>query len=186
MMSRLRPFEARRAREQRVRVVMAEHHHTILRRMRRLGVADGDAHDAAQEVFFTFARRLVDVPVHRERSFLFATATRIAANWRRKRRPWREAPLDEASVRAAELDPEQLSQLLFARARLQQWLERWSAERRAVFVLCELEGMTAADAAELLGIAVGTVKTRLRAARELFRSSVRWLNLSTPSRQRLP
>jgi len=43
-----------------------------------------------------------------------------------------------------------------------------TAETRAAFVLHELEEMTLADIATLLGLPQGTVASRLRRARRLF------------------
>ncbi|WP_434428037.1 RNA polymerase sigma factor [Nannocystis pusilla] len=45
-------------------------------------------------------------------------------------------------------------------------LDQLDDERRAVFVLAELEGMTAQEIAAGLGLNVNTVYSRLRAARQ--------------------
>ncbi|HEY1533810.1 MAG TPA: sigma-70 family RNA polymerase sigma factor, partial [Polyangiaceae bacterium] len=41
-------------------------------------------------------------------------------------------------------------------------------EQREVFVLCEIEELTAPQAASIVGIPVGTVASRLRRARQTF------------------
>jgi RNA polymerase sigma-70 factor (ECF subfamily) len=51
-------------------------------------------------------------------------------------------------------------------------LEEMPMERRAVFVLYEIEGITMAEIASLLQIPMGTVASRLRLAREDFRAAV--------------
>jgi RNA polymerase sigma-70 factor (ECF subfamily) len=48
-------------------------------------------------------------------------------------------------------------------------LDGMPAEHREVLVLCELEERSGPEAAELLGIPLGTVKSRLRAAQRSFR-----------------
>ncbi len=49
---------------------------------------------------------------------------------------------------------------------------------REVFVLVEINGLTAPEVSEMLEVPVGTVASRLRRARELFRSAVRALEAS--------
>jgi RNA polymerase sigma-70 factor (ECF subfamily) len=51
-------------------------------------------------------------------------------------------------------------------------LEQLPLDLRAVFVLFELEGMTSPEIAELSGVPLGTVASRLRRAREHFRELV--------------
>ena len=47
-------------------------------------------------------------------------------------------------------------------------LEQMEEDLRTVFVLCEVEELSSGEVAEALGIPVGTVKSRLRRAREDF------------------
>ena len=54
-------------------------------------------------------------------------------------------------------------------------LARLSPEQRAVFVLCELEGLTMPEASAELGINLNTAYSRLRLAREAFVKAVRAL-----------
>ena len=77
--------------------VAQEHLDFVWRCLRRFGVPAADADDAAQQVFLVAADKLSDVPVERERAFLFATAARIAANARRsiRRRQSAYPPLRE-------------------------------------------------------------------------------------------
>ena len=51
------------------------------------------------------------------------------------------------------------------------------ALHREVLVLCDLEGRSAAEAAELLSVPVGTVKSRLRLGRQRFRKLAASSNL---------
>jgi RNA polymerase sigma-70 factor (ECF subfamily) len=142
----------------------------VWRLLRRYGVSEAEAGDAAQRVFVVATERVDRIEPGKERSFLFTTVLRVADKVRR------------ASARAAkdsELDPEQaaspwpsLEELVDqrrARALLDAILERMNEELRAVFVLYELEQMTVKDIAALLGIAQGTAASRLRRAREFFR-----------------
>ncbi|HVJ20900.1 MAG TPA: RNA polymerase sigma factor [Polyangiaceae bacterium] len=153
--------------------MMREHFDFVWRSLRRLGVAAADVDDAAQEVFLIGARRLDDIAPDHERAFLFGTSARVAATRRRSagRRP--EDPEPSFEDRAAlNLDPEELSQLVAARAQLQRILEGMSEELRAVFVLADLEELRSPEIAEILGIPAGTVASRLKSAREQFRAAV--------------
>jgi RNA polymerase sigma-70 factor (ECF subfamily) len=50
----------------------------------------------------------------------------------------------------------------------QRALDALDADKREVFVLAEVEQMSAPEIAEVLGIPVNTVYSRLRAARQAF------------------
>ncbi|HWZ92200.1 MAG TPA: sigma-70 family RNA polymerase sigma factor, partial [Polyangiaceae bacterium] len=54
-------------------------------------------------------------------------------------------------------------------------LSKLPEAQRLVFVLFELEDMSGGEIADLLGISVGTVRSRLRLARELFTREVKRL-----------
>jgi RNA polymerase sigma-70 factor (ECF subfamily) len=59
-----------------------------------------------------------------------------------------------------------------ARHLLDEILDGLELDVRTVFVLFELEELTAPEISELLGIPIGTVASRLRRAREDFRSEL--------------
>ncbi len=63
-------------------------------------------------------------------------------------------------------------------------LAKLPPEQRIVFLLFELEEMSGQDIAELLGISVGTVRSRLRLARESFRREVKRLSIISGSRRK--
>ena len=62
--------------------------------------------------------------------------------------------------------------------RVQLALEEISDNQRAAIILCDLEGRTTQEAADLIGIPVGTVKSRLRLGRERFRVAAQRLGLA--------
>jgi RNA polymerase sigma-70 factor (ECF subfamily) len=149
----------------------------IWRTLRGLGVPSAAVDDAAQQVFLVAAQRLEAIAPGAERSFLFSTARGIAANARRSQARSREDG-DEVAV-AAHADhaanPEQALSEKEARALLERLLEGLPEDLRTVFVLFELEGLTAAAIAELLELPPGTVASRLRRAREEFQAATRRL-----------
>jgi RNA polymerase sigma-70 factor (ECF subfamily) len=142
----------------------------VWRSLRRLGVAAGDVDDSVQRVFLTTAAKLASVRSGSERSFLFQTALRVAADYRKARRRRREVSSD---MLPEELDTapvgEELLSLQQARRHLDGILDGMPMELRVVFILSDLEEMTMSAIAELLNVPAGTVASRLRRARAEFR-----------------
>jgi RNA polymerase sigma-70 factor, ECF subfamily len=154
----------------RVADMLRVHFRDVWRIVRRFGVPENSADDAAQEVFIIAARRLSDIALGSERAFLFASAVRVAANARRALGARRECAEDDSLPEG--VDPRPNAEALLDQKRLRQLLDRvldeLSDELRVCFVLYELEGMSSPEIAELLRIPVGTVASRLRRAREAF------------------
>ena len=154
----------------RVAEMLRAHFRDVWRIVRRFGVPENSADDAAQEVFIIAARRLSDIAPGSERPFLFASAVRVAANARRALGARRECAEDDGLSEGA--DPRPNAEALLDQKRLRLLLDRvldeLSDDLRVCFVLYELEGMSSPEIAELLGIPVGTVASRLRRAREAF------------------
>ena len=153
--------------------VAQEHLDFVWRCLRRFGVPAADADDAAQQVFLVAADKLADVPVERERAFLFATAARIAANARRSIRR-RQTAYDSLSQAPEEpsISQDELSDQLRARALLDQVMADMPDDLREVFVLFEIEEISIQDIATTLEIPIGTVGSRLRRARQAFQQAV--------------
>lgn len=163
---------SRADRNQRLSNAVALHFDTVWRMLRRLGVPEADADDAAQGVFLALDKRLVDVPVERERGFLLSAAVRVAANTRRQLKRSREdAGLDEHSP-GTEPTPERALEHRQALAELDQALTLMNEDQRTVFALYEIEGFSLPEIARSLDIPVGTATSRLRRARETFEA---WL-----------
>jgi RNA polymerase sigma-70 factor (ECF subfamily) len=146
----------------------------VWRTLRRLGVPSECVDDAAQQVFIVFAKRLHEIQPDGERSFLFGTARRVAADVRRAARgtiEMTEELMINVAPSAAPLD--ELLDQKRARDLLDRLVGEMPDDLRAVFVLFEGEGMTAAEIAKLLGLPAGTVASRLRRARSRFEELVR-------------
>lgn len=151
---------------------MIEHDYRFIwRLLRRLGLPPHAVDDATQQVFLIAAERLDDIRVHSERSFAFGTALRVAQSFRR--RLSREHPSAEGDGNASPLPgPDELSDQWRARKTLDRLLEAMPIELRSVFILFELEGLTSPEIAQLASLPLGTVASRLRRARSLFRELV--------------
>ena len=157
-----------------VTALVRQHAAFVWRTLRRLGLSPSDADDASQEVFLVASRRLGVIQAGRERSFLCATALRVASTFRRTRRRRSEEPagqLDELAAGAP--DPETLVCARSDREELDRVLDAIDDDARAVFVLFELEELPVAEIAELLSLPAGTVASRLQRAREAFHKAVR-------------
>ena len=143
------------------------HHATVWRALRRRGLSPEAAEDATQETFLLAAERLDDIRPESERAFLIATALRVAHSLGRKTVRW-DLDDDMDSRLSAHRDTsetsadQQICNLV---------LSQVDPDLVEVFVFYELEGLTSPEIAELLEIPLGSVASRLRRAREQFRSA---------------
>lgn len=148
--------------------VYAEHFDFVWRSLRRLGVPSSQMDDAAQDVFLVVHRRLQDFESRSSvKTWLFGIVLRVVSRYRRSaaRRP--TEPLSEEPVgRAA--GPEELAEAARAARLVRQLLDELDDDHRAVFVLAELEQLTAPEISVALGVNLNTVYSRLRTARRDF------------------
>ncbi len=154
----------------------------VTRSLRNLGVWGGELDDCVQRVFLVLARRLSEIEPEKERAFLFGCARNEAAHFRRGLARKREVSDD---VLALTSSPEQLPDHLMDQKRhremLDQILETMDEGLRSVFVLYSFEEMTMAEISQVLDLPSGTVASRLRRAREIFKQEV--LNLQRKEAQ---
>ncbi len=136
----------------------------------RLGGPKVDSEDAAHDVLIVMLDRLDSL---REpdsfSSWLFGITRRVLAKHRRQAwvKRWVPGFVPEPVDPAA--SPFHQTRLSETSRRVQQALEQLPPAQREVLVLCDLEERTDLEVAELLGIPLGTVKSRLRLARGKFR-----------------
>ena len=158
----------------RLRQLVKSHLAFVWRSLRRFGMFDADLDDAAQEVFLVISKRLDEIPVEKEKSFLYSTAVRVAANMRRskKRRTAAYDKFEVAPATESQATPESISEQAQARELLNQLLEGIPDDLREVLVLFEIEELGIGEIAEVLQIPMGTVGSRLRRARERFKAAV--------------
>ncbi len=159
-----------------IRRIFEDHAEFVWRVLARSGVRDADLRDATQEVFIVVATKVAERDgTSTLTTWLYGVAVRIAANYRRKAHFAREELTDEVPERASKSDPEIAMLRNEARERLGAVLEELPVEQRIVFTMFELEEMTSRAISEALGIPIGTVHTRLRAARAAFDEKARIL-----------
>lgn len=146
--------------------VYARHAAFVWRVLRRLGVRPSDVEDVCQEVFLIVHRKLAEFE-HRSSvsTWLYAIALRCASDYRRRAYVAREVShevVDHSTIDAAQPDSVANRQ---ARALLDRILDGLDEDKRAVFVLYELEEIAMAEIAEIVGCPVQTAYSRLHAAR---------------------
>jgi RNA polymerase sigma-70 factor (ECF subfamily) len=151
----------------------------VWRSLQRLGVPESDLDDALQEVFVVVHRRLASFRGDSAlTTWLFGITLRVAGRFRRRSHLRHEEPTADWTVHAAIAsgsEPEAIALEREAQAELRRVLDQLDPEKRVVFVMFELEGRECPLIAEELGIPVGTVYSRLHAAREQFRDAARRL-----------
>jgi RNA polymerase sigma-70 factor (ECF subfamily) len=173
--------------EARLRQMVSDHVEPLWRFLRRLGIREGDIDDAMQEIIFVAARRNADIEPGKEKSFLFGTAFRVASELRRKGAYRRESPEEEAGdPQDPAPGPDELTDQAHARAILDGVLDGMPLDLRAVFVLYELEEHTMSEISVLLGLAQGTVASRLRRARAHFDAAIAAWQASTGRKEGAP
>jgi RNA polymerase sigma-70 factor, ECF subfamily len=131
----------------------------VWRLSRRIGLTESEVDAAVRDVFAAAAQRIGDIRSGNERAFLFSTTLHVAARVRRNR-----AEATAISDGAPAL--EELDQGAQAREMLGALLEQMPLELRVVFVLSDIEQFTSGEIAEIIGIPLSTVTTRLVSARE--------------------
>jgi RNA polymerase sigma-70 factor (ECF subfamily) len=160
--------------------VYETHFDFVWRSARRLGVADGAIDDVVQETFLVVHRRLADFEQRSSvKTWIFGILLRVARDYRRhtrrksphSMRP--EAPTDPETLSAnSEQGPHESAAKTEAVKALHLILDELDDEKREVFILAELEQMTAPEMAEALRVNLNTIYSRLRAARQDFEEAV--------------
>jgi RNA polymerase sigma factor (sigma-70 family) len=144
----------------------------------RLGVASGEVDDVVQSTFLLVMRAAKNFEDREGRGSARAWLLGLAANLvRRHRRSLARLTARVASWARQPSEPTAMSPLEAldakeAAARGKRALDRLSQEKREVFVLVAMEGLSGQDAALALGVPVATIWTRLHRARRALRESL--------------
>jgi RNA polymerase sigma-70 factor, ECF subfamily len=144
---------------------------SVHRWIRALGGPEGDRDDIAQEVFLVASRRLHAFDGSNPAAWLYRITQRQVRDFRR--RTWikriftREhtdavdaLPDDDGFGPARALERKQNQRILYS------LLSRMNVERRAAFVLFEIDGLPGEEIAKIQGVAVNTIWKRLHVARK--------------------
>lgn len=159
--------------------VYRAHFRLVWRTLGRLGVREVDLMDMTQNVFLIVHRQLAGFQGRAElTTWLFSIARLVAKDYLRAAPMRREVVVDVRDLARQEGRSESPLQRLDTRElslRLEAILKKMPGKLRLVFVMFELEEMSGDEIARLLGIPVGTVRSRLRVARVLFQREAKVL-----------
>ena len=151
------------------------HFDFVWRSARRLGVADASIDDVVQDVFVTVYRRLAEFEGRSQlRTWIFGILRHTVRDLRRtQRRKPTEAFTHEPETRDA--SPHEATLQREGTRLLHEVLESLDDDQREIFVLAELEQMSAPEIGLALEMNVNTVYSRLRAARMSFEAALKRL-----------
>ncbi|MEM6991810.1 MAG: RNA polymerase sigma factor [Myxococcota bacterium] len=156
--------------------IYREHHATVWRSLRGFGIGEPHVDDATQDVFVIVQRRLDvydgRVPLRR---WILGIARNVALKYRERsaRAHARIAALDEQTPPVArQSDPADAVAQREASDLVAAFLETLRPDKRAVFTLIDIEGLSAVEAADVLDVNLNTVYSRLRVARQRFEQIV--------------
>lgn len=150
-----------------------EHARLVLGWCIRLGGPHLDPEDCAQEVFEVALKRLDSFRGEsRITTWLYGITRRVLANKRRRASFRKVLGLDQIAEPVSPVQTDEEAARLRRRRAVQYALERLRDDHREVVVLCDLEGRTAPEVTAMLGIPVGTVYSRLHAARRALRDAI--------------
>jgi RNA polymerase sigma-70 factor, ECF subfamily len=151
-----------------------EHFDYVWRTLRRLGVPEAGLDDAAQEVFVVAFRRQAEFEGRSShRTWLFGIAWNRARELARSARRRPEHELPDSIVAPADSDAETAAIRNQALRLVYRALEELAPERRAVLVMSDVEAMTAAEIAEVIGVPLNTAYSRIRLARKDFEAALK-------------
>jgi len=154
--------------------IFREHAPYVHRVIRHLGIAPGDVDDVLQDVFVIVHRKVADFEQRGSvRAWVHGIAIRVAARYRRRRTSSREVASGDASDAIDPRTPAEDLSDQDARRILAAILDGLDDEKRTVFVLYELEGLSMQEVAQAMDTPVQTAFYRLHAARELVYAAVR-------------
>lgn len=158
-----------------VYAIVQREYAAVWRFLRRLGVPESDADDAAQRVFARVLAKRGEVQPGAERAYLMRAAFRAALEDQRSRQRARarSANVDVDVVLSPSPQPDEAVAQRQQLELLDRALARLPTEFRAVLMLFEIEGLSFSEIALALELPRGTVASRVRRARELFGEAVR-------------
>ncbi|HUK08571.1 MAG TPA: sigma-70 family RNA polymerase sigma factor [Stellaceae bacterium] len=154
--------------------------------------SDSDAQDVVQEACLRAFKYFEGFEGENPSAWLLAIVRNACFTWLKRNRPAEEvagndAITDEATATAAEIagtgsralagNPETLLIDSRDRTRVNELVQRLPAEYREVIVLREIEDLSYREIADVIGIPIGTVMSRLARARKILHD--RWHQIET-------
>ena len=143
---------------------------------------DQDAEDVVQEAFMRAMRYFEALKGSEARGWMLAIVRNTAYTWLEKNRPAEVVAFDDDELMelaaastetgGADSNPEVVLLRSANRKLMDQAIEALPVAYREVLVLREIEDLSYKEIAQVAGIPVGTVMSRLSRAREILRSAI--------------
>ena len=147
----------------------------VWRALQRFGVRTPDLDDVLQEVFVVVHKKLPSFRGDAQMTtWLYGICLRVASVYRRRSHVRREKDLEELEERHS-VETENPEDHLAEHQRrlvLERLLDELDVEKRALIVMFEIDELPCEEIANILGVPVGTVYSRLHAARKAFAAAV--------------
>jgi RNA polymerase sigma-70 factor (ECF subfamily) len=144
--------------------------------LRRLGVRGADLEDLSQEVFVRLFRNFASYDPSRPlRPWIFGIALRVASDFKRLAHRRHEIIQEPPETEHDAATPYEATEARQKQRLVLDALERVELDRRAIFILHDLESRPVPQIAEALGVPLNTCYSRLRLARNDFTAAVRAL-----------
>jgi RNA polymerase sigma-70 factor (ECF subfamily) len=155
--------------------VVKEHSARVYRLAYRLTGNSHDAEDLTQEVFVRVFRSLPTYTPGTFEGWLHRITTNLFLDITRRRQRIRFEGLGEetaARLRGAEPTPSQAFDDRHLDPDITEALADLPPEYRAAVVLCDIEGLTYEEIADVLGVKLGTVRSRIHRGRAQLRAAL--------------
>jgi RNA polymerase sigma-70 factor (ECF subfamily) len=189
-MSRLRPLEGAASDEallerfarghgEALGELFDRHHRATYRFLARLtGASLSDLDDLVQTVFVEVARAAARFDGRSAaKTWIFGIAVNVARHYRRGAARRRNVILDSDAERPSEVPgpdrPDENAERRELLAALGRAVTELPPLLREAFVACDIEDLSGADAAKILGVPAGTVFRRLHEARKALRAAMK-------------
>jgi len=155
------------------RDIYDDHFNFVYRSARRLGVHERSLDDATQDVFIVVHRRLSDFEGRSGiKTWLYGITRRVAKDYRRRVGRKEQGMVPTDGLVSTVSGPDEDAAKSEAVRVLQSILSTLEPTKREVFVLAEMEQMTAPEISEALSVNLNTIYSRLRNARAEFEKAV--------------
>ncbi len=159
-------------------ILVAKYQQRVFNLISRMVGQREAAEDLAQEVFIKAYRKIGEFRF--ESSFftwLYTIAVNTCRNFYRKREPVAiDIEEHEGVMSAANTSPmEAQDEVVYRRQRakiIREALEKLPAEHREALVLCDLEGLSYQEIADIMSVPIGTVRSRIFRARTAMKGLI--------------
>ncbi len=153
--------------------LVVHHGGALLAALERLGLDSHAAEDAAQEAWVRVYRALADYdPTRPLRPWLFGIALNLGRDALRRRGTRQSVSAADDALRDLGV-PDHAARQLAEQSAIDHALSQVEAPFREALALVDVGGLDYDEAAAVLGVAVGTVKSRVHRGRDAFRAAYR-------------